>query len=184
MRFQEFAKHLESLENTSGRTEMYRMLGELFRKAGAEETARIAYFCEGRLLPPFEGLETGMGERTIAVAIASATGRAEEEVALASRELGDLGLAAESLVPGRKRARLSVSDVYETLLRIARTSGKGSAEAKQHQLASLIKMATPLEARYIVRLTQGRLRLGIAAPTIIESVARQFPSDARRVGRA
>ncbi|HYP28927.1 MAG TPA: ATP-dependent DNA ligase [Blastocatellia bacterium] len=183
MRFQEFAKYLESLENTSGRTEMYRLLGDLFSRAEASETARIAYLCEGRLLPAFEGLETGMGERTIAVAMASATGRTGEEVALASRELGDLGLAAESLSPKSKRGRLSLSDVYEALLRIARTSGKGSTEAKQDQLASLIKMATATEARYIVRLTQGRLRLGVAAPTIIEAMARtqEDPRQARRI---
>ena len=162
---------------------MYRLLGELFDKADVAETARIAYLCEGRLLPAFEGLETGMGERTIAVAIASATRRTEEEVAIASRELGDLGLAAESLAPASRRSLLSVSDVYETLLRIARTSGKGSTEAKQEQLASLIRQATPLEARYIVRLTQGRLRLGIAAPTIIEAVARkqENPKQARQI---
>jgi DNA ligase-1 len=183
MRFQEFTKYLESLENTSGRIEMYRILAELFRKAGPEETAQVAYLCEGRLLPAFEGLETGRGERTIAVAIATAARRTEEEVALASQELGDLGLVAESLSSGSKRSRLSVSDVYETLLRIARTGGKGSTESKQDQLSSMIKLATPLEARYIVRLTQGRLRLGIAAPTIIEAVARtqENPKEARRI---
>ncbi|HKG22842.1 MAG TPA: ATP-dependent DNA ligase [Blastocatellia bacterium] len=183
MRFQEFTKYLDSLENTSGRIEMYRILGELFQKADPAETAQIAYLCEGRLLPAFEGLETGMGERTIAVSIASAARRTEEEVALASQKLGDLGLVAESLSPRSKRGSLGVSDVYEALLRIARTTGKGSTESKQAQLSSLIKLATPLEARYIVRLTQGRLRLGIAAPTIIEAVARtqENPKEARRI---
>ncbi|MFN2455524.1 MAG: ATP-dependent DNA ligase [Pyrinomonadaceae bacterium] len=183
MRFQDFTKYLETLEKTSSRTEMYRLLGQLFEKANAEETAQIAYLCEGRLLPAFEGVETGMGERAIAASITSATKRTGEEVALASRERGDLGLVAENLLPKTKRARLSVSDVYESLLRIARTSGKGSTEGKQSQLASLLRLATPIEARYIVRFTQGRLRLGIAAPTIIESVARnqENPKQARQI---
>ena len=182
MRFQDFTEYLESLENTSGRIEMYRLLGALFQKADAEETRQIAYLCEGRLLPAFAGVETGMGERTIAAAIVSAAKRSEAEVALASQKLGDLGLVIESLLPKAKRSRLTVSDVYEALLRIARTSGKGSAESKRDQLASLLRMATPIEARYIVRFTQGRLRLGIASPTIIEAVARNYenPKSARQ----
>jgi DNA ligase-1 len=179
MRFRDFTKCLDLLENTSGRIEMYRLLGELFRQADAEETAQIAYLCEGRLLPAFEGVETGMGERNVAAAIASAAKRTVEEVALASQELGDLALVVERLTPARRRAQLNVSDVYESLLQIARTSGKGSGESKQAKLAALFQSATPVEARYIARFTQGRLRLGVAAPTIIEAVARN-EEDAKR----
>ncbi|MDQ3172741.1 MAG: hypothetical protein M3Q91_03395 [Acidobacteriota bacterium] len=183
MRFQDLTKYLEALENTSGRIEMYRLLGELFQKADAEESRQIAYLCEGRLLPAFAGVETGMGERTIAAAIVSAAKRGEAEVVLASQQLGDLGLVIESLLPKGKRSRLTVSDVYEALLKIARTSGKGSSESKRDQLASLLLLATPLEARYIVRFTQGRLRLGVASPTIIEAVARNYqnPKSARQI---
>lgn len=182
MRFQDFTKYLEALENTSGRIEMYGLLGELFQKAEVEETQQLTYLCEGRLLPAFAGVETGMGERTIATAIASAVKRDEAEVTFASHELGDLGLVIESLLPKGKRSRLTVSDVYEALLSIARTGGKGSTDSKRDQLASLLRMATPIEARYIVRFTQGRLRLGIASPTIIEAVARncEHPKSARQ----
>jgi DNA ligase-1 len=124
-----------------------------------------------------------MGERTIAAAIASASSRTAEEVALASRELGDLGLVIESLLPHTKRSKLTVSDVYEALLKVAGTSGKGSTEAKRDLLADLLRRATTIEARYIVRFTQGRLRLGIAAPTLIEAVARleDEPKQARKI---
>src|ERR687885_472880 len=65
MRFADFANSLEALEATSGRLEMYRLLGELFGKAAPEEVAPAAYLCEGRLLPAFEGVETGMGGRGV-----------------------------------------------------------------------------------------------------------------------
>jgi DNA ligase-1 len=60
MRFQDFTRYLETLENTSGRIEMSRLLRELFEKADAEETSQIAYLLEGRLLPAFEGVDTGI----------------------------------------------------------------------------------------------------------------------------
>lgn len=173
MHFSDFARSLESLENTSSRLEMYGILGSLFEKADDEEAAPLAYLLEGRLLPAFEGVETGMGERTAALSIAAATKRSIEEVSKASSRLGDLGLVAEELIPRSKREKLSLKDVHEGLLSIARTGGRGSTEEKQKQLTAILGRATPLEGRYIVRLTLGRLRMGVAAPTIIEALARR-----------
>jgi DNA ligase-1 len=183
MRFADFARSLEALEETSGRIEMYRLLGELFERAAPEEIAPAAYLCEGRLLPAFEGVETGMGERNVALALAAATRCAPEDVAEASARLGDLGLVAEELIPPTRRPRLTLTEVYEGLLRLARTSGKGSTEEKQRQLASLLGRATRREARYLVRLTLGRLRLGVAAPTVIEAVARREEDSKRARAR-
>jgi hypothetical protein len=67
-------------------------------KADEEEVAAIAYLLEGRLLPAFEGVETGMGERTVALSIAAATKCSIEDVTKASSRLGDLGLVTEELI--------------------------------------------------------------------------------------
>jgi DNA ligase-1 len=183
MRFSEFARYLELLEHTSSRIRMYELLGALFDKADGDEVAPIAYLCEGRLLPAFAGVETGMGERTAALSLAAATKCSIEDVTKASNRLGDLGLVAEELIPRSKRPKLSLTEVYQTLLTIARTGGRGSTEEKQKQLAALLKQATPMEGRYMVRLILGRLRLGVAAPTMIEAVARREddPKGARRI---
>jgi DNA ligase-1 len=161
---------------------MYELLGALFDKAEADEISPIAYLTEGRLLPAFEGVETGMGERTAAISLATATKCSVEDVTKASGRLGDLGLVAEELIPRSKRPRLSLTDVYQGLLGIARTGGRGSTEEKQKQLTALLKQATRIEGRYIIRLTLGRLRLGVAAPTIIEAGAR-WEEDSKRARR-
>ena len=132
MRFADFAASLEALESTSGRIEMYRLLGELFEKAVPEEVAPVAYLCEGRLLPAFEGVETGMGERGVALALAAATRCASEDIAGASARLGDLGLVAEELIPPTKRPRLSLIEVYEGLL----NEGCGTLPDGEYWIAS------------------------------------------------
>ncbi len=183
MHFNTFAVYLEKLESTASRLEMYVLLAELFKEAAPEEVAPLAYLCEGQLLPAFEGLETGMGERFVASAIASAVNLSAEEVAQLSIKSGDLGLVAEEVTPPERRSQLMLLNVYERLLQIARTSGRGSADEKQRQLTELLQVATPIEARYIVRITLGRLRLGVGAPTIIEAVARTTDQakEARRI---
>jgi DNA ligase-1 len=183
MRFSQLAEAFERLEATSSRTSMYETLGDLFDSATVEEVRPLAYLCEAQLLPPFEGLETGVGDRTAAAAVAAASGEDPDEVWAAFKRAGDLGLVAERLLASRRRPTLALAEVYERLLEIARTTGSGSGARKQALLAATLGRATPLEARYVVRLALGRLRLSVGAPTIIEAVARrqEEPRRARRV---
>jgi DNA ligase 1 len=183
MHFDELTKYFEQLEAASGRLKLYKLLGELFSRAGEDEVAEIAYLLEARLGPPFAAVNIGMGERMVAAAVAAATKKAEAAVTKLYKELGDLGLVAQSLTPKNRRGKLTVSEVYSSLLEIARTSGRGSAEKKVKRLAGLIGSVSPLSALYIARFVVGRMRLGVGAPTIIEAVARLQPDakEARAV---
>ncbi|MBO0860513.1 MAG: ATP-dependent DNA ligase [Chloracidobacterium sp.] len=177
MYFDELAKYFAKLETTSGRVKMYKLLGELFSQAGDDEVAEIAYLLEARLGPPFAAVNIGMGERMVASAVGAATKKSEREVSKLYKKLGDLGLVARSLTPKNRRGALTVSEVYSSLLEIARRSGRGSAEKKVQSLADLIRTASPLSALYIARFVVGRMRLGVGAPTIIEAVARSQPES-------
>ena len=66
---------------------------------------------------------------------------------------------------------LQVDEVVDTLLEIAAAAGVGSQGRKLDLLAGLIGRATPLEARYLLRLVTGNLRLGIGTPTILDALA-------------
>jgi DNA ligase 1 len=178
MNFDELTKYFERLDGARGRLKMYGLLGELLSKAGEEEVAEIAYLLEARLGPPFAAVNIGMGERMVAAAVAAATKESERKVSKLYKELGDLGLVARRLTPKNRRGKLTVSEVYSSLLEIARTSGRGSAEKKVKRLADLIGSVSPLSALYIARFVVGRMRLGVGAPTIIEAVAR-LQTDAK-----
>src|SRR5262245_32467389 len=178
MHFDELTKFFERLEAASGRLKMYKLLGELISRAGEDEVAEIAYLLEARLGPPFAAVNIGMGERMVAAAVAAATKKSEAAVSKLYKELGDLGLVAQRLTSKNARGKLTVSEVYSSLLEIARTSGRGSAEKKGRRLAERIGSVQPLSALYTARFVVGRMRLGVGAPTIIEAVARLQP-DAR-----
>jgi DNA ligase 1 len=183
MRFDDLAANFELIERTASRNEMYEVIASLYRLSSPEEIAPVAYLLEGSLLPPYEAVETGVGERTAALAVALAARVDASEIRAAAREVGDLGLAARAALPARRRRTLTVLAVHEALLEIARMSGRGSSERKVAALAALLARATPREAAYIVRVTLGRMRLGVGAPTILEAVARteEDPRYARKV---
>ena len=61
--------------------------------------------------------------------------------------------------------------MVRTLREIAVTEGAGSQGRKLELLAGLLTRATPLEARYLLRLVTRNLRLGIGTPTILDALA-------------
>jgi len=61
--------------------------------------------------------------------------------------------------------------VYETFDKVAQTSGSGAVDLKLSLLAGLLSAASPKEARYIIRMVTGNLRVGIADMTVLDALA-------------
>jgi DNA ligase-1 len=100
---------------------------------------------------------------------ATTAGRAEGLTATtAGRAEGLTGTAA-----GRAEG-LTVTAVVDTLQQIAGAAGAGSQGRKLELLAGLLARATPLEARYLLRLVTKGLRLGIGTPTILDALAQVY----------
>ncbi len=78
---------------------------------------------------------------------------------------------------GAKRSRaLTVGEVYESLMNVAKHRGGGGAQdAKVRLLSSLFAAASPPdEAKYIARFIVGKLRLGVADMTVLDSLSDVF----------
>ena len=133
--------------------------------------------CQGLVAPEFAAVDLGLAEKLALRAVATATGVEPAEVVAAVREAGDLGQAAEQLLAttaGDRQPSLQVAAVVDTLHEIARAEGSGSQGRKLALLADLLALATPLEARYLLRLVTGNLRLGIGTPTILDALAQVY----------
>ncbi|MGC8675920.1 MAG: ATP-dependent DNA ligase [Candidatus Micrarchaeia archaeon] len=177
MLFDEVAKYYEKLEATSSRLAMVNTLAEMLGKARKDEIKQLVYMTQGTLAPPFEGVEIGIAEKLAEEALAIATGSSKEEIAASFRKTGDLGITAEQLVQNTKLKRMNrnkfeVNDVFETMKKIAGTSGEGSKEMKIKALANMLAGASPSEAKYIVRFALGELRLGVGDATILEALSK------------
>jgi DNA ligase 1 len=163
------------LEQTSSRLALIDRLAALLAQTPAELLPCVCYLCEGLIAPEFAGVDLGLAEKLAVRAVAAATGTAAGQAAASVREAGDLGLAAEQLLAATaagRAATLRVTTVVETLHQIAAAAGAGSQGRKLDLLAGLLAQATPLEARYLLRLVTGNLRLGIGTPTILDALAR------------
>ena len=188
------AEAYRDLEQAGGRLALVERLAALLAATPAGLLPTVCYLCQGLIAPEFAGVDLGLAEKLAVRAVATATGLGPEQVAAGVRETGDLGLAAEQMLTvtaAGRPASLEVMVVVDTLHRIAGAEGPGSQGRKLDLLAGLLGRATPLEARYLLRLVTGGLRLGkigrahVRTPvTIPHLVCRLLlRSEERRVGK-
>ncbi|MDT7870193.1 MAG: ATP-dependent DNA ligase [Thermoproteus sp.] len=191
MEFSELAKVLASIESTTQRTAMVKLLVGLFKRLEPAEIDKAIYIILGDLRPPWEGLELGLGEKLCIRALARASGAKADDLEELYKRTGDMGETARRALSrrqaqtllafaGGRRAGLSVAQVYDTLLKVAKASGEGSQDLKVSLLSSLFSQLSPDEAKYVARFVVGRLRLGVADMTLIDALAEAFdvPEDA------
>jgi DNA ligase-1 len=176
LRYNVIAEAYEKIEGTTKRLEMTDLLVDLIRNTPKEVIDKVAYLTQGRIYPDFVGIEIGVAEKLAAKALARASGRRQKEVEDDLKKTGDIGETAQKFIASKRQVtffqkELDVQRVYETLDKMARTSGSGAIDLKLSLLAGLLADATPKEAKYIMRTVTGNLRLGIADMTVLDALA-------------
>jgi DNA ligase 1 len=182
MKYEVVAEAYRDLEQATGRRALIDRLAALIARTPTDVLPAVCYLCQGMIAPEFAGIDLGLAEKLAVRAVATATGESPEQVAARVRETGDLGEAAERLLSetaSDRQSSLSVVGVVDALHQIARAAGPGSQGRKLDLLAGLLDQATPLEARYLLRLVTGGLRLGIGTPTVLDALAQVY-ADGRR----
>ena len=176
MEYEIVAEAYRDLEQVSGRLALIERLAALLAQTPDELLPVVCYLCQGLIAPEFAGIDLGLAEKLAIRAVATATGTTAEQIAARVRETGDLGQTAEQMLAGltgrsEEDASLQITEVVHTLRQIAAAEGTGSQGRKLELLAGLLGRATPLEARYLLRLVTKGLRLGIGTPTILDALA-------------
>ncbi len=179
MLFSELVELYEKIERTSKRLEMTDLLVSLFHKTPREIVDKVAYLTLGEVYPAYVGLELGVADKLALRAVRQVSGASEKQVNELMARLGDIGLVAETLIGRRGQQTLfqeplTVETVYNALERIAKASGPGSIETKLQILSGLLSQASPTEAKHILRIVTGKMRLGIADMTILDALAIVF----------
>ena len=170
------ADSYEKIEATTKRLEMTDYLVELLKKTPKEVIARVVYLTQGKLYPDFMGIEMGVAEKLAIKALIRASGGSESVILSELQKSGDIGETAEKQLQKRKQStfftkKLTVERVYETLDKLAKTSGSGTVDTKMALLSGLLTDAGPKEAKWLIRIVTGNLRLGIADMTVLDALA-------------
>ncbi len=176
MRFSEIADTFEKMSATTKRLELTQHLVELFQKTPHDIISKIVYLIQGKLRPDFEGVELGLAEKLAIHALSKSSGIAIKKINSVYAEDGDLGSTAAKILENKTQTTFLAQDitaerVYETLYKIAKLEGQRSQDMKMKYVSSLLNDATPLEAKFILKIAMGTLRLGIADNTVMDALA-------------
>ncbi len=175
MQYSRLADAFSRMDATTKRLEITSVLVALLAETPSSIIDKVVYLIQGQLYPNYLGIELGIADKLVIKGIARATGTNEAIVAADYKKEGDLGIVAErylSVKPRLVTSELQVEEVYAIFDTIAKTSGSGSTDTKVRFLIGLMGKASPLEAKYIVRMALGKLRLGVADMTILDALAR------------
>ena len=179
MEFSIIAEMFEKMENTTKRIELTNILVELLKKTPKKIIPNAVYLLQGIIRPNFEGVELGVAEKLVIRAISKSSGLPIKKIENEYREGGDLGLTASNILKLKtqttfKTEKITLERIYETLFKIAKLEGKGSQDLKMKYMSSLLNDATPLEAKFVLKILLGTLRLGIAENTVMDALAIAF----------
>ena len=179
MRYSNIADAYEKIEATTKRLEMTDHLVKILKETPTSLIDKVVYLTQGKLYPNFVGIELGIAEKLAVRAVARSAGHGEKGIEENMQKTGDLGVTTQKFMKNRTQTTffslpLTVERVYETLEKMANSTGSGSVDLKLSMLAGLLSDASPSEAKYIVRTVTGNLRLGIADMTVLDALAVAF----------
>lgn len=170
MQFQDFAKTLQKIEETSGRNEMIDLVANLLKQLEKKEVAEAMYLMLGRVVPKFVAFEFNVARKLMMRALAKAFDTPLEVITSSFGKLGDLGLVGEAKSK-RKSSPLKVLEVYQQLCEVASLGGADSQRGKVSGIADLIKSCDSLSVRYVIRMILGNLRLGLSDKSILDALS-------------
>jgi len=170
MKFVEVAHSFNEIEPIAARLEITRLLAQLLKKASPQEAQIIASLSLGELRPPHLGTQFNIAEKNLIKAVAEFLHIEQETVKQHMKQLGDIGLVLASH-QWQPTQELSVTQVYDALCFLEKTSGTGSQEEKINLLGKLFAELDPLSAKYVARMVIGKLRLGFSDMTIIDALS-------------
>jgi DNA ligase 1 len=179
----QLAEICESVAATTKKNEKVRIVAEYFRSQSAGEAAIAAIFLSGRTFPAYEEITLQVGGTMLWQVLREISLVSDEAMAAAYRRYGDLGSAAfdifQSTAP--KQSTLTLEQVEREFHRIAETRG---AASKAAFIRLLLSKATAIEAKYLVKIISGDLRIGLRESLVEEAIAKAYDAPYSDVQRA
>ena len=151
--------------------------------------AVAALFMSGTVFPKGSGLALNVGFNTIMRSLSEIAHLEPEEVQKIYLKHGDMGALAEYVVSKRQQSplmahQLLLPDLYDQLRKIADATGPRSSEAKRKILTGLLINSSPLEAKYLIKIAGGELRVGVVEGLVELAIAKAFRQDVKAVRQA
>lgn len=170
MRFYDFALVCEQLAATTRKLVKAALLKDYFATLSDSDLVLAARFLAGRPFSLADQRVLNVGWAVVRDVVCELSGMAPEEFATLATHMGEAGAAAIALADrSTVDPSLTLADVMECFEALATARGPSQ---KRPLLAALLRQATPVEAKYIIKIMGGDLRIGLQEGQLEDALAR------------
>ena len=171
---QTFAECAEAVAATTKKLEKAAIVGTYLETLSDPDLTRAARYFAGHQFALTDSRTTNVGGSIISAALSDATGFSSEDLYPRYVRLGDPGELAAEIIKETNRVFQPTITLAETESLIARLSETRGIRNKTALLAAFLHRASPLEAKYLVKLLAGDLRIGLRESLVEDAIARVF----------
>jgi len=172
----QFAEVCDALAATTKKLEKRAIISNYLRGLSGDDAARAALYIAGTPFPETDRRALNVGGSLLSRALAEVAEANRDSLHTAYRRHGDLGAAAQDLLNAREipPASLTLQRLDDSLTAFAAARGPA---AKMPLVLQLLRSATPIEAKYILKLISGDMRIGVKQSLVEEAIAAAYDAQ-------
>ncbi len=180
---EQFAELCQRLTGTTKKLEKRAWMAEFLRELPVHEAGIAALYFAGTPFSETDRRDLNVGGASVSRVLKELASADDAAMHAAYLRRGDLGAAAFDLLAAKEPVApsLTLGDVESAFNQLAEARG---VAPKQQQLKALLAKATPLEAKYLIKLMVGDMRTGVKAAQAEEAIAVAYGRELTAVRRA
>ena len=163
-------------------------------KLSEDSLPLAARFLGGRIFQKGSALSLNLGFTTIMNSLCEIAELTTTEIQQIYLKYGDLGKLGEYAISKKhtvplfqqleKQDTLTMSYVFSILKKIADIEGAGSNKDKKKNLTGLLISCSPMEGKYLIKIMNGELRIGLVEGLVELALAKAFDSSIKDIREA
>jgi DNA ligase-1 len=171
--FKSLAELLEKVQSTKKRLEITDITANFLKRLDTDEVEPAVSMFLGRALPKWSQKTLEVSWVTLSGVLQRVTG---VDWNIFHEAFAGTGVLVEKT--------LTINEVRRLLQAIAGTAGSGSRQKKEHLIITLLSQASPVEAKYLVKIFVGEMRTGLHEGLMEQAIAKAFNAPLVRVQNA
>ncbi|MBV9176298.1 MAG: ATP-dependent DNA ligase [Nitrososphaeraceae archaeon] len=185
--FSHFVDTCEKIHAVASKNTKVRILSEYLACLDKESLPIAVLFFSNRVFPPGSKFVMNIGFNTIIRVLSEIATLDPNQIQRIYLKHGDMGALSEYAVSKKnmvslfQQQALTLLSIYDRLKEIADTIGSGSNKDKKNILKGLLINSSPLEAKYLIKIINGEMRIGLTEGLVEIAVSKAFDQELEHV---
>src|SRR5918994_1471467 len=189
--FSYFVEICENIRSTTSKNLKVSILSEYLSRLDNDSLPIAILFLSGRIFPRGSRQNINVGFSIIMQSLSEIAMLDASEIQQVYLTHGDMGALSEYAVSKkhifslfRQQQQQTLCFVYNQLKKIADTVGSGASKNKSKILTGLLIDMSPQEAKYLIKIINGEMRIGLVEGLIEIAIAKAFNQNIKVIREA